>query len=378
MKFQSLDAAQEQLTFSKQSSTPTVSTVQSDLSLGPRPNMSTPDTIQSCDLTISREQVSACGIQFGTNNCLKEDKYKGLFPSTEVLSSGTQYSQLVFEPKKSWKKCSTHVYIARLINDFQKSARKDGLLQKPIQLTTNGGIEQQPHVSIDNQNRDVRGPHGVLPFNGFTHSASEKDSADIKFPILSHKRLLHDHRQASQTPVLCSSLKQGSDFLSLAPGGCGSDANDGINTAGYSREAFKQFHFSYEQSQKHSAVFLSLSQNGCSSTFHSRSSSAAAAPQVHVPPYTYSSAGFAGPHLQDWQNGGRDAQALFPHLHSVLGSKYQRSSPQQQQLMPVNSSFLLPRVERHNRHLNPAYERNSTTLQSDNILQLQLLCHKNL
>ncbi|PIN00521.1 hypothetical protein CDL12_26977 [Handroanthus impetiginosus] len=160
--------------------------------------------------------------------------------------------------------------------------------------------------------------------------------------------------------------------------GCGSDANDGINTAGYSREAFKQFHFSYEQSQKHSAVFLSLSQNGCSSTFHSRSSSAAAAPQVHVPPYTYSSAGFAGPHLQDWQNGGRDAQALFPHLHSVLGSKYQRSSPQQQQLMPVNSSFLLPRVERHNRHLNPAYERNSTTLQSDNILQLQLLCHKNL
>ncbi|KAI3460397.1 hypothetical protein Pfo_017060 [Paulownia fortunei] len=457
VKFQSSDdAEQPELLFSKQSATPSMSGVQSHLSLAPRPEMSTPDKIQSCERMIGWEQVSASEIQYGKHHYPKEDKYKGSFRSPSLSSTGVlspeiqgsclrssynrfpawfentncatqpsviknsvtadkvHYPRVVLEPKKSWKRCSAHVYIARLIKVLQKSERNKGLLQKPTQLTTSGGVEQGPHVSIDNQKMGINGAHGVLSFNGFTHSASEKNSADIRIAILSHKRLLQDQQQASKTSGICSLLKEGSDFLSLAAGGWGPDASEGINRAGYSHEALQKFHVSYQQPLNHSAMVSSLPQNGYSSTFHGRIS-AAAAPQVQLPPYPsnsfgssvmapfgyqfesqqqkwtaqlpaqYNLAGVATPHVPDWQNGGRDspsslnyAQALFPHWHSAQGSKYQHFSPAQQQLMPDNSLLTLSNVERHHHRLNSAFERNGAALYSDNIPQLQLLCNQHL
>lgn len=115
----------------------------------------------------------------------------------------------MLESKKSWKRCSTHVCITRLIKVLQKSETSKGLLLKPTHLTTtSGGVEQRLHVSFDNQKRGINSAYGVLPFNGFTQSASEKDIADVAFANLSHKSLHQDQQQDSKTSIICSSPKQ--------------------------------------------------------------------------------------------------------------------------------------------------------------------------
>ncbi|KAK4434617.1 hypothetical protein Salat_0624500 [Sesamum alatum] len=455
VKYQSLDDAQQpELPFSEQSATPIASGIPSHSSLGPRPKMSTFDMIQSCERTTAQKQVATSGIQYGNHHCPKEDKYKGLLlqpslSSTGVVGSNTQgssplslpnifpawfentncatqpivnensitadkihYHQVVLEPKKSRKRCSTHMYIAHLVKVLQKPERNIGLLQKPSHITTTGGLEKGSHASIDNQKMAINGRHGDLPFNGFIHSASE-GSSDIGIAGRSNKRLLQYQQHPNKTSVLCSSWKRGSDFLSLDAGG--SDTNGGVNRAGCSREALNQFNVSYQQPQNHSTMLFSLSQNGYSSTFHDRTSTAAA-PKVQIPPYlsnTFggtvtaplgqqlesqqqkwtsqlqaqcSPSGVGRPHLlPEWQNGGRNspsllnyAQALFPHLHSVMGSKYQHFSPPQQQHSPVNSTLTLSNVERHHHRLNSAYERNGSALCSENASQMQLLCNQQL
>ncbi|KAL0369141.1 UNVERIFIED_CONTAM: hypothetical protein Scaly_1133000 [Sesamum calycinum] len=454
-KYQSLDDAQQpELLFSEQSATPVASGIPSHSSLGPRPTMSTCDMIRSCEQTISRKQVATSGIQYGNNHYPKEDKYKGLLlepslSSTGVVSSNTHgsgplsspdifpawfentncatqpivkensitadkihYRGVLLEPKKSRKRCSTHVYIANLVKVLGNPERNTGLLQKPSQLTTTRGLEKGPHVSIDNQKLAVNGRHGGLPFNGFIHSASE-GSSDIGIAVRSHKRLLQDQQQPNKTSILCSSWKRGSNFLSLNAGG--SDSSGGINRAGCSSEALNQLNVSYQRPQNHSAMLFSLPQNGYSSTFRDQTSTAAAA-KVQLPPYVsntfggtvtaplgqqlesqqqkwtsqlqaqYSPSRVGRPHLfPEWQNGGRSspsllnyAQALFPHLHSVMGSKYQHRSPPQQQNSPVNSALTLSNVERHHHRLNSAYERNGTTLCSENASHMQLLCNQQL
>ncbi|XP_020548296.1 uncharacterized protein LOC105159342 isoform X2 [Sesamum indicum] len=453
LKYQSLDDAQQsELAFSEQSAIPIVSGIPSNSSLGPRPKMSTLDMIQSCEQTTAQKQVAISGIQYGNHHYPKEDKYKGLLlepslSSTGVVGSNTQgsgplslpdifpawfentncatqpivnehgitadkihYCRVAVEPKKSRKRCSTHVYIANLVKVLGNPGRNTGSLQKPSQSTTTRGLEKGPHVSIDNQKLAINGRHGGLPFNGFIHSASE-GSSDIGIAVCSHKRLLQDQQQPNKTSVLCSSWKRGPDFMSLDAGG--SDSSGGVNRAGCSREALNQFNVSYQQPQNHSAMLFSLSQNGYSSTFHDHTSTAAA---PKLPPYLsntrggtvaaplgqqlesqqqkwtsqlqaqYSPSGVGRPHLlPDWQNGGGNspsllnyAQALFPHLHSVMGSKYQHFSPPQQQNSPINSTLTLSNVERHHHRLNSAYERNGTALCSENSSHMQLLCNQQL
>ncbi|KAL0366034.1 UNVERIFIED_CONTAM: hypothetical protein Sradi_3493500 [Sesamum radiatum] len=401
VKYQSFDDAQQpELPFSEQSATPIASGIPSHSSLGPRPKMSTRDMIRSCQQTTAQKQVATSGIQYGNHHLPKEDKYK------------IHNRRVVLKPKKSRKRCSTHVYIANLVKVLGNPERNTDLLQKPSQLTTTRGLEKGPHVSIDNQKLVINGRHGGLPFNGFIHSASE-GSSDVGIAVRSHKRLFQDHQQANKTSVLCSSWKRGPDFLSLDAGG--SDSSGGVNRAGCSREALNQFNVSYQKPQNHPAMLFSLSQNGYSSTFHDHTSTAAA-PKVQLPPYLsntfggtvtaplgqqlesqqqkwtsqlqpqYSPSGVGRPHLlPEWQNGGRNspsllnyAQALFPHLHSVMGSKYQHFSPPQQQNSPLNSTLTLSNVERHYHRLNSAYERNGTALCSENASHMQLLCNQQL
>ncbi|KAL0323191.1 UNVERIFIED_CONTAM: hypothetical protein Sangu_1938400 [Sesamum angustifolium] len=414
-KYQSLDDAQQpELPFSEQSATPVASGIPSHSSLGPRPTMSTRDMIRSCEQTISRKQV------YCWNQACLQQELSALIHTDPALYCATQpivkensitadkihYRGVLLEPKKSRKRCSTHVYIANLVKVLGNPERNTGLLQKPSQLT------EGPHVSIDNQKLAVNGRHGGWPFNGFIHSASE-GSSDIGIAVRSHKRLLQDQQQPNKTSILCSSWKRGSNFLSLNAGG--SDSSGGVNRAGCSSEALNQINVSYQRPQNHSAMLFSLPQNGYSSTFRDQTSTAAAA-KVQLPPYVsntfggtvtaplgqqlesqqqkwtsqlqaqYSPSRVGRPHLlPEWQNGGRSspsllnyAQALFPHLHSVMGSKYQHRSPPQQQNSPVNSALTLSNVERHHHRLNSAYERNGTTLCSENASHMQLLCNQQL
>ncbi|KAI3464840.1 hypothetical protein Pfo_021503 [Paulownia fortunei] len=426
---------------------PSASGVQSNLSLGPRPRVSTLDITPSGEQAIDLEQVTASGIQYGKNYYPMDDKHNGLFLSPSLSATGApssetqgsclrlpawfestnyasqprviensvtseKYTQVAVESKKSWKRSSAHVYISRLIKVLQISERKEGLLEKPTQVTACGGAELQPHVSTHNQMTGVNGRNGGVSFNGIAPAAAEKDSAEIQNDIRLHKRPIQDQQLASETSASCST-KQGYDFLSLGTGVCGLDASEGVNSEGCSHEAPKQFHVSYMQSENHSAMLFSLAQNGYSSIFHGHIS-ALAAQQVQPPQYLsstgfttptgrqlelqqqkwaaqlptqYNAGGVGGaPHLPDWKNGGRDspsmlnyAHALFPHLHAALGSKYQQFSPPQQQLMAINSSLPLSNVKRHHYHHLPlGFERNGAAFYPENMQQLQLPCNQHL
>ncbi|KAL3840222.1 hypothetical protein ACJIZ3_024813 [Penstemon smallii] len=357
-----VDSTAQELPFSKQLDIPSASGVQSDISLGSRTKMSTFDMNPSDKQTNDLERVAAPGNRYGRHYYPTENGNNGLYQSHSLsafgnLGSKTQPScqksstdklpswlenanrtrqhrvtenivatdkcpKVVGESKNSWKRCSAHVYISRLINVLKISETKEGRLsEKPTQSMC-----------------------------GNLNSAA--DSGEIQNAILLHKRLLQNQRQ-------------GSEFLSLSAGGCNLDAN----RAGQSYEALNKFHNSYLQSQNHSSVPFSLPQNfpGCTSA-------AAAAPQVQRSPYLssvvdsrvmmrqlesqhqnrnyqvqteYNARGL------EWQNGGRDpslllnyAQGYFPHLHSEISSKYQQFSPSQLQFMAINSSMPLANSKR--------------------------------
>ncbi|KAL2503983.1 Uncharacterized protein Adt_19604 [Abeliophyllum distichum] len=95
---------------------------------------------------------------------------------------------------------------------------------------------------------------------------------------------------------------------------------------------------------------------------------------------------FIVPHFPDRQSGGRDsssllnyAQAIFPHFHSSLDSKYKPISPQQQQqIIASNSSMPPSNVKRHYHRLPSGFERNGAAFHPESLRQLQLLCNQHL
>ncbi|XP_022857999.1 uncharacterized protein LOC111378939 isoform X1 [Olea europaea var. sylvestris] len=453
------DATQPNLPFNKESSTTGASGVQLEPSLVPMLKMPTLDATPSGELPITLEQV---GIQnamphaFTVNKSNDLSLWTGSSP-TGALSSLTQGSclqssstklpawfdqtnfatprsceksvtdeklmsqdsQVPIELKKSWKKCCAHVYITRLIKVLQLSERKDGLQEKPAHSSQNERLNLQPRASVDSQTNAINGSNCVASFNYMAHSTSEKNSADIQNAILLYKRLLQDQQRGYTTPGLCTSLKQDSDFLSLAAGGCGVDSSDRINRTGRSHEGSKHFHVPFIQPQNQSAMLLSLHHNGYSSTFPGHASTAAAQ-QIQLPPYLSSTLGgpphvdatvperqqsesdeqqkwmaqipdqyhpgLITPHLPDWQNGGRDsssllnyAQAHFPHFHSSLNPKYKGIlQPQQQQIINSNSSVPHSNLRRHYNRLPSGFERNGASFHPESLQQLQLLCNQHL
>ncbi|CAI9777889.1 unnamed protein product [Fraxinus pennsylvanica] len=454
------DAKQLDLPFNGDSATTGASGVQLERSLVPMLKMPTLDATPSGELPITLEQV---GIQNGTHHTFTENKINdiSLWPGSDPtgsLSSQTQGSclqsttklpawfgqtnyaaqprsceksvtdeklmsqdsRVPFESKKSWKKWSAHVYIARLIKALQITERKDGLQEKPTHSSANEGLNLWPCVSVNSQTNRRNGSNCVASFNNVAHSAAEKNSAEIKQAILLYKRLLQGQHHGPTTPGLCTLQKQDSDFLSLAVGDCDVDSSDRINRTGHSHEALKQFHVPYMQPQNQSAMLLSLPHNGYSSTFPGRPSTAAAQ-QIQLPPYLSSTLGgpshvdatfpgrqqsksdeqqkwmadiptqyipgFTAPHLPDWQNGGRDSsslinydQAFFPHFRSSLDSKYKGILPpqQQQQIIASDSSVPTSNVRRHYTLLPSGFKRNGAAFHPESLQQLQLLCNQNL
>lgn len=113
-----------------------------------------------------------------------------------------QYTRVEVESKKSWKRCSAHVYIGRLIKVLQVSERKEGLLpEKPTQVITCEGADLWTHhASIHNQ---MTGRDDRNDCVSFSHS--EKNSFETQNDLM-YKRAIQDQQLAPATPA--SSSKQ--------------------------------------------------------------------------------------------------------------------------------------------------------------------------
>ncbi|KAG8377918.1 hypothetical protein BUALT_Bualt08G0083500 [Buddleja alternifolia] len=365
------DTQQPKVHSSTQPSTAIASGLKPYLSPDPRPKLSTADMVSSSERAVALEPVvTDSEIRHERHYDPMQDKNNGSFLSPSSAATGTRssettgpcqrlptrlentkiasqprvtensiggdkYPQAAVESKKSWKRCAAQVYIGRLIKVLQISEKKEGLLEKPTQLAICGGAEPRPHTSTHNQTRGINGRNGAVSFNGIRHFDTEKSSAGIQ------------------------NDGENYNFLSLDAGDRGLDVGEAMNRAGHSHEAPRDSHVSYMQLQNQSAMPFSLSKNGYSSTFYGHASGLAAAQQVQFPQYSsstinsytarmgqqmepqqqkwsanfpsqYNSGGVAAkPYQSDWRNGETESlsmlytQALFPHLHSAISSKYQ-------------------------------------------------------
>lgn len=114
-----------------------------------------------------------------------------------MFVTGKQESRPPTDAKKSWKKCSAHVYICRLIKGLQIAEEKESL--QPTQLTTLEGLKQgaseanKLHLLIKN------GSSVVVPANGISSSAMDRSLNEVNNAILLHKRLLEDQQASTST-----------------------------------------------------------------------------------------------------------------------------------------------------------------------------------
>lgn len=107
-----------------------------------------------------------------------------------------QYTRVPTKSNKSWKRCSAHVYISRLIKVLKLSEVEEGSQVKPTQLTACGGAELLSHVRIDGRNE---GTH----FSAIDVFHAKKDSSETQNGIF-HKRPIQDHQTASETSAFSS------------------------------------------------------------------------------------------------------------------------------------------------------------------------------
>lgn len=326
---------------------------------------------------------------------------------------------LVARKKKSWKRCSAHVYICRLIKVLEIAEKTDRLPMQPTQLILNEGPNRV--LSTPNNLNGVRnGLNGAVSAYNMVGSPAEKNPDEVRNVNLFHTRLLQDQQQASTSLPLNSPQKQCYDFLSLSAGGGGGrgcsrvGATNRIDQIGGGLDPLTQFHSPYLQSleQNHTIMQFSLPQNRFSSTPFSDHLSLAASKQVQMqpppylgssilgPPYLgnaaspkqqqqqrmwtaqlaaqYKPVGLAASHTPSWQNGRQDPSLAIHYVQSippppshhpleVLGPRYAPIS--QQQLIGVTSSLPSSRYKGQ-------YQVNGVGSYPDTALPLQLLCNE--
>ncbi|KAI8548936.1 hypothetical protein RHMOL_Rhmol07G0312200 [Rhododendron molle] len=248
--------------------------------------------------------------------------------------------------KKTWTRCSAHVYICHLIKDLEIAEREDGSPFQPTPLTPNEGSKES-------------GLNGAVS----SHTViAEKNQNEIWNAILLHKRLLQDQRQGP-------TQKQCFDFLSLSAGSGGLEASNSTNKVGNVPEPLTQFHIPYLNSltQNQTVLPFSMPQIRFCSTPFADNPPLAATKQVQIPPTPhagtpllglpslgfsaspkqeqqqriwttqYRPTGVAATHFPNWHDGRYDpyrlhyAQFILPPSHSsleVLGPKYSPISQQ--------------------------------------------------
>lgn len=321
--------------------------------------------------------------------------------------------------KKSWKRCSAHVYISRLIKVLQITEKTN---TSPTQLTCNEESNQKVISTSKNldglRNGSKRnGSNGIVSGHSIVASAAGNNTNEVRNGSLLHKSLL-DQQQASATSPLYASQKQNFDFLSLSNGVGGFEAPNSLSKLGNGLEPLTQFQIPYP------FMPFSMSENCFSSSLSAYNLPVAAAKQVHIqsPPYIGSQLlgsphlsssplpkqpqqwlwtaqlaaaqqNPAGSHIPNWQNGRHEypssavhyaqnlvgSQPILPPSYSsleVLGPKYAPlSQQQQQQLMYVTSPLPIAKSKRHHhRHLPSGYDVNGVGSYSDAAWPLQLLC----
>ncbi|KAL7244831.1 hypothetical protein ACSBR2_000228 [Camellia fascicularis] len=194
---------------------------------------------------------------------------------------------LVARKKKSWKRCSAHVYICRLIKVLEIAEKTDRLPMQPTQLILTEGPNRV--LSTPNNLNGVRnGLNGAVSAYNTVGSPAEENPDEVRNVNLFHTRLLQDQEQASTSLPLNSPQKQCYDFLSLSAGGGGGGGCSGVGATnridqiGGGLDPLTQFHSPYLQSleQSHTIMQFSLPQNRFSSTPFSDHLSLAASKQV--------------------------------------------------------------------------------------------------
>lgn len=335
------------------------------------------------------------------------------------ISDGTvakKDAHVFTDSRKSWKRCSTHVYISRFIKAFQITDGRDRSLVKYAQLTTN---ESQKQGSDDISNSPAWMRNGL---NGSVYNKSssfclpEKDSTEVRNAILLHERLVQDQQQCSTTSGICHALKQSIGVLSL-PSGSGVETINSNYKPGQGPEALSPFPLPCLQSQNQSAVPFPVSQAYYSSAYFSGHPSATAVQQFHLPAFAGSmspragsststpsqpeqrqtkkwasvlmahhKSGVASSSVPNWQSGPSDLPPMF-HQPQILfspsrssaeamGSKY---TPTVQHQQRASASTALPpsTIRGQYHHLPSIYEGNvggARPAYSDNLQSAYLRC----
>ncbi|XP_052200937.1 uncharacterized protein LOC127807270 isoform X3 [Diospyros lotus] len=314
--------------------------------------------------------------------------------------------------RASWKRCSSHVYISRLIKVLQIAENTGRQPTHPIQMTSNEGVHLAANNNLVTARDDLNGA-----------VSADKSPGEVRNAILLHKRLLQDQQQASTTSVLYASKNQRFDLLSLSSGGGGGGRIEATNCnnkiGNWIEPPLTQFHIPYLQSLAQNPKMmphLALQQNRFSPVPFADHLPAAAAvrqqqqQQVHHlqqasyfgSPLLGSLGSTALPQQQRqqiwtpqykpvalpiWQNGRQDpasaiqfGQSIPPPPHSsleTLGPKYAPMAHQKQQLVAVTSP--LPSARAMGNHLHSGYEINGVASYTDAAsLPLQLLCNEHL
>ncbi|KAI8549502.1 hypothetical protein RHMOL_Rhmol06G0029700 [Rhododendron molle] len=324
--------------------------------------------------------------------------------------------------KKSWKRCSAHVYISRLIKVFQIAEKTD---RSPAQLTSNEESKQGVGLTTENLHGVRNGLNGFVSGHRVVASAAENNTNEVRNESLLHKRLLLDQQQASTTSPFYASQKQNFDFLALSNGGSGVEASNSLSKLGNGLDPSTQIQIPYP------FMPFSVSENCFSSALSTYHLQVAAAKQVHIqsPPYMGSQL-LGSPHLSNtaspkqqqqrwiwtpqlaaaqqnlvgscipnWQHGRHEypssavhyaqnlagSQPILPPSYSsleVLGPKYAPLSQQQQQqqFISVTSSPLhtAKSKRQYQHHLPSRYDINGVGSHSDAAQPLQLVCNDHL
>ncbi|XP_057469885.1 uncharacterized protein LOC130758901 isoform X2 [Actinidia eriantha] len=340
----------------------------------------------------------------------------GSLDNGALMDKITQDSKDSVARKKSWKRCSAHEYICRLIKILQIAEMADrSLPTQSAQLTPNEGSKQGVLFTTSNLNGVINDMNGALSVHSIIGSAADK-------------KLIDGQQQASTTSALHTSLKQGFDFLSLSAGGSGIEAHNGVNKVGDGPEPWTQFHGPFPPSlpQNHAIMPFSLPPYPFSSASFTHHLPLAAVKQVQIQPPAYMGhpllapqhlgnsaspkqqhqqqqqwiwtaqqadqykpVGFPASLVPKWQNGRQESASAIQYAQSIpqpsysslelLGPKYAPISQQELQLIAVTSSLPTARDKRQHPHnLFSGYEGNVVGSLPDAALPLQLLCNDHL
>ncbi|KAL1820770.1 hypothetical protein ACET3Z_015639 [Daucus carota] len=311
--------------------------------------------------------------------------------SRNVAISEKEFQSVVDE-KKMRKKCSTHVYISRLIRVLKVTEAKDSLPLQPTRLTAHdeskkGAISEEKKLQMIKE-----GSAGVVFTSDIACSGGEDSPSKLSSAIVLHKRL-RDDLQGSTNSGPYTTHKQSSNFFAALPGSSGVEHESAGQVNGHRPEPSTESNipFLYPFTQSCRTNPLSLPQNCQLSTSLVDSAAAGAAPKIQLPPYLSNTKSVtssltslqnqqqhqqwlwaaqltaprkpeefaaAASHVPNWQNSRQEfshmqyGQLIHPAALEVLGPRYIPVPTQQQHLMSSTSLFPQSRGQRYNHQLS--------------------------